>query len=99
MARGLIHLLTARHPIRLTSTRCRSSRRLNPGRRSTYPAENAVQTIRATSPIAGEVGDVEVPLPQAAAGQHRPTRTTFPEPRSAEHGAGFFVRTLLTILR
>jgi putative transposase len=35
MARGLIRALTGGRPIRPTSTRCRSSRRLDPGRRST----------------------------------------------------------------
>jgi putative transposase len=31
-SRGLIRALTARHPIRPTSIRCRNARRLNPGR-------------------------------------------------------------------
>jgi hypothetical protein len=41
--------LTAQHPIRPTSTRCRSARQLNPGRRSTYRCGKIVQTTGATS--------------------------------------------------
>jgi hypothetical protein len=46
-----IRVLTGRHPIRPTSPRCRMSRRLNPGRRSTYQTEEAVQTSGASSDI------------------------------------------------
>src|SRR3979411_2869537 len=41
--------LTAQHPIRPTSTRCRSARQLNPGRRSTYRCGKFVQTTGAAS--------------------------------------------------
>src|SRR5690349_9987295 len=34
---GMPEALTGKHPIRPTSPRCRRSRRLEPGRRSTYP--------------------------------------------------------------
>src|ERR1700730_11326734 len=46
-----IRALTGRHPIRPTLPRCRMSRRLNPGRRSTYPTEEAVQTSGASSDV------------------------------------------------
>src|SRR5688572_5365318 len=36
--------LTGRRPIRPTSPRCHGSQQHNPGRHSTYRAENAVQT-------------------------------------------------------
>src|SRR6202045_4572034 len=44
-----IRALTGRRPIRPTSPRCRMSRRLNPGRSSTYQTEEAVQTSGASS--------------------------------------------------
>src|ERR1700716_1551827 len=46
-----IRALTGRRPIRPTSPRCRMSRRLNPGRSSTYQTEEAVQTSGASSPF------------------------------------------------
>src|ERR1700675_3950949 len=45
-----IRALTGGRPIRPTSPRCRMSRRLNHGRRSTYQTEEAVQTSGASSP-------------------------------------------------
>src|ERR1700732_3977016 len=45
-----IRALTGRRPIRPTSPRCRMSRRLNPGRSSTYQTEEAFQTSGASSP-------------------------------------------------
>src|SRR5215211_6595827 len=54
MARGLIHPLAGGRRIRPTSPSCRSARQLKPGRPSTYQAEDAVQTNRASS--AGEGG-------------------------------------------
>ncbi len=44
-----------------------------------------------TGGIAGEAGHIEEP-PHTAAGQHRPIRSRFTEPRSAKHRTGFFVR-------
>src|ERR1700680_806770 len=44
-----IRALTGRRPIRPTSPRCRMSRRLNPGRSSTYQTEEAVQTSGAST--------------------------------------------------
>src|ERR1700720_1336819 len=44
-----IRALTGRRPIRPTSPRCRMSRRLNPGRSSTYQTEEAVQTSGTSS--------------------------------------------------
>src|ERR1700720_2272226 len=49
IAKDHIRALTGRRPIRPTSPRCRMSRRLNPGRRSTYQTEEAVQTRGASS--------------------------------------------------
>src|SRR5215207_3050315 len=49
MARGLIHPLTGGRRIRPTSPSSRSARQLKPGRPSTYQAEDAVQTNRASS--------------------------------------------------
>src|SRR5947207_2422751 len=43
--------LTARYPIKPTSTRCHSAWQPNPGRRSTYRRGKAVQTTGATSVI------------------------------------------------
>ena len=44
-----IRALTARHPIKLTSMRCQSAWRPNPGRRSTYRCGKSVQTTGTTS--------------------------------------------------
>jgi len=46
---GLIRALTWRHPIKPTSTRCRSAWQPNPSRRSTYRRGKSVQTTGATS--------------------------------------------------
>src|SRR5215207_9331372 len=57
MARGLIHPLTGGRRIRPTSPSSRSARQLKPGRPSTYQAEDAVQTNRASS-VAQRVAQV-----------------------------------------
>src|SRR3954453_8066859 len=46
-----IRVLTGRRQTMLTSLACRRSRQPEPGRRSTYPSRNAVQTNRATAEI------------------------------------------------
>src|SRR5277367_4968468 len=50
MAGVRIRALTTPRLIKLTSTRCRSARQLNIGRRSTYQGGDSVQTTGATSP-------------------------------------------------
>ena len=50
-----IRALTARHPIKPTSTRCPSAWQPNPGRRSTYRRGKSVQTTGTTSLIKSEV--------------------------------------------
>src|SRR5450432_4229635 len=52
---GRIRALTAPPPITPTSPRCRSARRPNPGRRSTYRPGKAVQTTGATSNLVAAV--------------------------------------------
>src|SRR5271163_1802741 len=49
MAGVRIRALTTPRLIKLTSTRCRSARQLNIGRRSTYQGGDSVQTTGATS--------------------------------------------------
>jgi hypothetical protein len=49
MAGDRTRALTARHPIKPTSTRCQSASRPNPGRRSTYRRGKSVQTTGTTS--------------------------------------------------
>src|SRR6202030_4014332 len=51
-----IRALTGRRPIRPTSPRCRMSRRLNPGRSSTYQTEEAVQTSGASTNLGIVIG-------------------------------------------
>src|ERR1700730_6130868 len=51
IAKDHIRALTGRRPIRPISPRCRMSRRLNPGRSSTYQTEEAVQTSGASSDL------------------------------------------------
>ena len=50
IAADRIRALTARHPIKPTSTRCPSAWQPNPGRGSTYRRGNSVQTTGTTSP-------------------------------------------------
>src|SRR5271170_5282541 len=52
MAGVRIRALTTPRLIKLTSTRCRSARQLNIGRRSTYQGGDSVQTTGATSTFA-----------------------------------------------
>ena len=64
-----IRALTTPHLIKLTSTRCRSARQPNIGRRSTYQGGDSVQTTGATSHFGGKhlsikVLPVEIPAVQ-----------------------------------
>jgi hypothetical protein len=52
MAGDHTRALTARHPIKPTSTRCHSAWQPNPGRRSTYRRGKSVQTTGTTAEVA-----------------------------------------------
>src|SRR5271169_892621 len=54
MAGVRIRALTTPRQIKFTSTRCRSARQPNPGRRSTYQRADSVQTSGASSLKAGQ---------------------------------------------